>query len=227
MNLLMLHNLISPEKKFDSDMAPADFILMEPGDAAGGNTFWDCDDEDEKKDTKSPDENGQKKDAKSPVENGEKKEVGQSQQENDDKMKVDKENDNNPEDNDQENGVNIAVKALREAFDAVGSLSSLDEKLSFANAGNPVMAMDLDKLQETPVALKGIGMQILTKIQFLNVLRERITTGLESGFCSEAPDAGKQCTKSSWFSNGMASCQFLFMFMVATWSLAESRVHLF
>ncbi|XP_071701293.1 SWI/SNF complex subunit SWI3D isoform X2 [Rutidosis leptorrhynchoides] len=41
----------------------------------------------------------------------------------------------------QENGVNIAVKALREAFDAVGSLSPLNEKLSFADAGNPVMAM--------------------------------------------------------------------------------------
>lgn len=44
-------------------------------------------------------------------------------------------------DNNQEKDVNIAVKALREAFDAVGSLSSLNEKLSFADAGNPVMAM--------------------------------------------------------------------------------------
>ncbi|GKA63355.1 SWI/SNF complex subunit SWI3D [Tanacetum coccineum] len=41
----------------------------------------------------------------------------------------------------KETGVNVAVKALREAFDAVGSLPSLDEKLSFADAGNPVMAM--------------------------------------------------------------------------------------
>ncbi|KAI3675227.1 hypothetical protein L1987_84813 [Smallanthus sonchifolius] len=198
------------EGKFDSDMAPSDFILMEPGDAAGASsgkwtdqetllllealqlfnenwneiaehvatktkaqcilhflqmpiedTFWDCNDEDDdgKKDTKSSDENG------------EKKEVGQSQQENDVEM-VDKENgdsqdtketedpkanddqpgscpveisesvDNNKlKDNNQETGVNIAVKALREAFDAVGSLSSLDEKLCFADAGNPVMAM--------------------------------------------------------------------------------------
>nr|GEU80513.1 SWI/SNF complex subunit SWI3D [Tanacetum cinerariifolium] len=41
----------------------------------------------------------------------------------------------------KETGGNFAVKALREAFDAVGSLPSLDEKLSFADAGNPVMAM--------------------------------------------------------------------------------------
>ncbi|KAF5758763.1 putative transcription factor MYB/SANT family [Helianthus annuus] len=221
------------EGKFDSDMAPSDFILMEPGDAAGASsgtwtdqetllllealqlfsenwneiaehvatktkaqcilhflqmpiedTFRDCDDDDEKKDTKSVDDNGEKKDAKSSDENdekkdakssdenNEKKEVGQSQQENDDKMEVDKENgdsqdtketkdlkadndqpgsgpmeisesvdDDKMKDDIQENGVNIAVKALREAFDAVGSVSSLDEKLCFADAGNPVMAM--------------------------------------------------------------------------------------
>lgn len=41
----------------------------------------------------------------------------------------------------KETGVNVAVKALREAFDAVGSLPSTDEKLSFVDAGNPVMAM--------------------------------------------------------------------------------------
>ncbi|KAI7750419.1 hypothetical protein M8C21_033743, partial [Ambrosia artemisiifolia] len=132
-------------------------------------------------------------------------------QENDDKMEIDKENgesqdtketkdqkadndqpssspmeiskseDNNPEDNNQENGVNIAVKALREAFDAVGSLSSLDEKLCFADAGNPVMAMAafLTRLVKPNIAtatartsLKsvsngGTGMQLSARHSFL------------------------------------------------------------
>ncbi|KAK9053362.1 hypothetical protein SSX86_029995 [Deinandra increscens subsp. villosa] len=200
------------EGKFGSDMSPSDFILMEPGDAAGASsekwtdqetllllealelfnenwseiaehvatktkaqcilhfvqmpiedTFRDCDDED----------NDEKKD-KNLYESDEKKEVGQSHQEKDEKMEIDQENgdsqdmkgtedpkanndepgsclmditesvDNNnnkSKDINQENGVNIAVKALREAFDAVGSLSSPDEKLCFADAGNPVMAM--------------------------------------------------------------------------------------
>ncbi|KAK1439843.1 hypothetical protein QVD17_05665 [Tagetes erecta] len=250
--------------KFDSDMASSDFILMEPGDAAGANggkwtdqetllllealelfnenwneiaehvatktkaqcilhflqmpiedTFQDCDDEDndEKKDTKSPDENGEKKevdqvqqanDEKMEVdkeneekmeadkesdekmeedkESGEKMETDkendekiEADKENAEKMEVDKENgdkqvtketevpkanDDQPDscpkeisesvdntnntnlkDNNQESSVDIAVKALREAFEAVGSLSSPDEKLCFADAGNPVMAL--------------------------------------------------------------------------------------
>ncbi|XP_076918578.1 SWI/SNF complex subunit SWI3D-like [Bidens hawaiensis] len=217
------------EGKFDSDMAPSDFILMEPGDAAGASSgtwtdqetllllealqlfkenwneiaehvatktkaqcilhflqmpiedaFRDCDDDDDKKDTKIPDDekkdtkspDDEKKDAKSPDDekkdtkspDDEKKEAGQSQQENDDKMEVDKENGDSQDmketedpksNNDQpmeisesaddsklkdkeENGVNIAVKALKEAFESVGSV---DEKLCFADAGNPVMAM--------------------------------------------------------------------------------------
>ncbi|KAD3066506.1 hypothetical protein R6Q59_019270 [Mikania micrantha] len=202
------------EGKFDSDMAPSDFILMEPGDAAGASSgkwtnqetllllealelfnenwneiaehvatktkaqcilhflqmpiedaFQDCDDEDD----------NEKKDIKSPNENGEKREAGQNEQENDEKMEVDKENGepqdtketedskadnaqlgsctmeisksadntntNDLKDNNQENGVDIAVKALREAFDAVGSPYSINEKLCFADSGNPVMAM--------------------------------------------------------------------------------------
>ncbi|XP_076921639.1 SWI/SNF complex subunit SWI3D-like [Bidens hawaiensis] len=217
------------EGKFDSDMAPSDFILMEPGDAAGASSgtwtdqetllllealqlfnenwneiaehvatktkaqcilhflqmpiedaFRDCDDEDDKKDTKSPDDekkdtkspDDEKKDTKNPDDEKKdtknpddvKKEAGQSQQESDDKMEVDKENgdsqdtketedpksnndqpieisesaDNSKLKDNEENGVNIAVKALKEAFDPVGSV---DEKLSFADAGNPVMAM--------------------------------------------------------------------------------------
>lgn len=47
----------------------------------------------------------------------------------------------------KETGVNVAVKALREAFDAVGSLPSPDEKLSFVDAGNPVMAMVSEMLR--------------------------------------------------------------------------------
>nr|XP_043620572.1 SWI/SNF complex subunit SWI3D [Erigeron canadensis] len=248
--------------KFDSDMAPSDFIIMEPGDAAGANsgkwtdqetllllealelfkenwneiaehvatktkaqcilhfvqmpiedTFRDCDDEDDTNDKEktekvetNADESDKKKEiAESNKENTDKKEVDQENagkkevdqentdkkevdqentgkkevdQENADKKEVDEKNDdskdaketeepkavdgapsnnNQPESSpmeisepadtnklkdDRENGVNnIAVKALREAFDAVGSLSSLDEKLSFADAGNPVMAM--------------------------------------------------------------------------------------
>ncbi|XP_024966488.1 SWI/SNF complex subunit SWI3D isoform X1 [Cynara cardunculus var. scolymus] len=230
--------------KFDSDMSPSDFIIMEPADAAGASsgkwtdqetllllealelfsenwneiaehvatktkaqcilhfvqmpiedTFRDCDDEDDA----SNKEKAEKKDA-SPDENDEKKEVDASPEENVDKVEVDvnlkektdavaikndtplgdspdmKETDDPkallntdalppddaPSNNDepdpspmdisesadpdklkdnQENGVNIAVKALREAFDAVGSRPSHDGKLSFADAGNPVMAM--------------------------------------------------------------------------------------
>lgn len=219
--------------KFDSDMSPSDFIVMEPGDAAGASsgkwtdqetllllealelfsenwneiaehvatktkaqcilhfiqmpiedTFRDCDDDEDdannkektdKKDTKETEE----KDTKETEENDEKKEVSESVEENADKTKADQEKgdidsqnmketedpkavDDAPSNNDQpesspmeisesvdvnklkenqENGVNIAVKALREAFDAVGSLPSQDDKLSFADAGNPVMAM--------------------------------------------------------------------------------------
>lgn len=41
----------------------------------------------------------------------------------------------------KESGENCALKALREAFEAVGSLPSPAEQLSFAEAGNPVMAL--------------------------------------------------------------------------------------
>lgn len=213
-------------------MAPSDFILMEPGDAAGANsgkwtdqetllllealdlfsenwneiaehvatktkaqcilhfiqmpiedTFQDCDDEE---DIASHKEKDEKKDASSD-ENDVKKEIDGNLKENAEKVKEDvnmmemdvshsadtKETEdpkallNNGDDapsnkdqpdstpmeisesvdinklnnnNNQENGMNIAVKALREAFDAVGS-PSVDEKLSFVDAGNPVMAM--------------------------------------------------------------------------------------
>ncbi|CAH1450335.1 unnamed protein product [Lactuca virosa] len=205
--------------KFDSDMSPSDFILMEPADAAVTSsgkwtdqetllllealelfsenwneiaehvatktkaqcilhfvqmpiedTFRDCDDEDD--DDSSHKEKDLKKD-ESCNENEEKKEVD----ENDEKVEGDVdgisdsvdvketeeskalvENDDSPPDDsspmevsesvipgnlkdNQENGVDIAVKALKEAFEVVGSLSSIDEKLSFADAGNPVMAM--------------------------------------------------------------------------------------
>ncbi|KAL7593128.1 hypothetical protein Lser_V15G34582 [Lactuca serriola] len=205
--------------KFDSDMSPSDFILMEPADAAVTSsgkwtdqetllllealelfsenwneiaehvatktkaqcilhfvqmpiedTFRDCDDEED--DDSSHKEKDLKKD-ESCNENEEKKEVD----ENDEKMEGDVdgisdsvdvketeeskalvENDDSPPDDsspmevsesvipgnlkdNQENGVDVALKALREAFEVVGSLPSIDEKLSFADAGNPVMAM--------------------------------------------------------------------------------------
>ncbi|CAI9294686.1 unnamed protein product [Lactuca saligna] len=202
--------------KFDSDMSPSNFILMEPADAAVTSsgkwtdqetllllealelfsenwneiaehvatktkaqcilhfvqmpiedTFRDCDDEDDDDASQNQKEKDLKKD-ESCNENEEKKEVD----ENDEKIEGDVdgisdsvdvketeeskalvENDDlspmevsesvipgNLKDT-QENGVDIAVKALREAFEVVGSLSSIDEKLSFADAGNPVMAM--------------------------------------------------------------------------------------
>lgn len=45
------------------------------------------------------------------------------------------------ESNDHEVGENIVLKALKESFEAVGSLPSPIERFSFAEAGNPVMAL--------------------------------------------------------------------------------------
>lgn len=45
------------------------------------------------------------------------------------------------ESNGHEVGENFVLKALKESFEAVGSLSSPIERLSFAEAGNPVMAL--------------------------------------------------------------------------------------
>lgn len=41
----------------------------------------------------------------------------------------------------QEQGENCILKALREAFEVVGSSHSPEDKLSFSEAGNPVMAL--------------------------------------------------------------------------------------
>ncbi|KAI3509572.1 hypothetical protein L1887_24948 [Cichorium endivia] len=204
--------------KFDSDMSPSDFILMEPADASGTSsgkwtdqetllllealelfsenwneiaehvatktkaqcilhfvqmpiedTFRDCDDENDdesrkEKDVKK-DEKEEKKeiDEKTEGDSGDGDGIGDSgdvkeKETEDSKALVG--NDDLPSDQrdsspmevsesvilgkekgNEENGVDIAVKALKEAFEVVGSLPSTDEKLSFADAGNPVMAM--------------------------------------------------------------------------------------
>lgn len=56
-------------------------------------------------------------------------------------MEISKADDVSELDSNVEVGENFALKALKEAFEAVGSLPSPEERLSFAKAGNPVMAL--------------------------------------------------------------------------------------
>lgn len=179
--------------KFDSDMSPSDFILMEPADAAGASSgkwtdqetllllealelykenwneiaehvatktkaqcilhfvqmpiedpFMDCDDQPDVslKDDVGPlsatedvhdskDVNGgaehEDKDISSPplstsIENSKPAGISEAQMI-------------------QEQGENCILKALREAFEVVGSPHLPEDKLSFSEAGNPVMAL--------------------------------------------------------------------------------------
>lgn len=134
------------------------------------DTFRDCDDEEDddsshkEKDLKKDESCNENEEKKEVDENDEKMEGGVDgisdsvDVKETEESKALVENDDSPPDDsspmeisesvipgnlkdNQENGVDVALKALREAFEVVGSLPSIDEKLSFADAGNPVMAM--------------------------------------------------------------------------------------
>lgn len=182
------------DRKFDSNMSPSDFILMEPAEAAGASggkwtdqetllllealelfsenwneiaehvatktkaqcilhfvqmpiedTFLDCDIDSDTTLKENTDSVATGKDTSAPTDDA--PETTESKDEaSDDKtssspMEILKpKEDTNPEVS-LEIDENCALKALREAFEAVGSLPSQEDKLSFADAGNPVMAL--------------------------------------------------------------------------------------
>lgn len=179
--------------KFDSNMAPSDFILMEPAEAAGASggkwtdqetllllealelykenwneiaehvatktkaqcilhfvqmpiedTFMDCADETDSSLKENADPISTTDDALDPKDANEKTEHKDGTDDNlplSSPMEISKPEHISEPQMSHETGENCAVKALREAFEAVGSLPSPKGQLSFAEAGNPVMAL--------------------------------------------------------------------------------------
>lgn len=66
---------------------------------------------------------------------------GTNNQDSSSPMEISKGNGVKESDSSLEAGENFALKALKEAFEAVGPLPSPSEKLSLADAGNPVMTL--------------------------------------------------------------------------------------
>ncbi|KAK2988566.1 hypothetical protein RJ640_016426 [Escallonia rubra] len=190
--------------KFDSDMSPSDFILMEPAEAAGASggkwtdqetllllealelfsenwneiaehvatktkaqcilhfvqmpiedTFLDCDEDMDTSIKNSADPDSTKDDASAPKDAPEttepidevsdkpsspSMEISKLVDASEAKKILEPEDVSEPKVN-EEIGENCALKALREAFEAVGSLPLPEEQFSFAEAGNPVMAL--------------------------------------------------------------------------------------
>lgn len=176
--------------KFDPDMAPSDFILMEPAEAGGASSgkwtdqetllllealelykenwneiaehvatktkaqcilhfvempiedmFLDGDTKIDgilNTDAAVNDDSSASKGGPETTENKDDGNENQPASSSIETLKPDDVNDSNVE---QEYGENIALKALREAFVAIGSFPSPGEHLSFAEAGNPVMAL--------------------------------------------------------------------------------------
>ncbi|XP_019165864.1 PREDICTED: SWI/SNF complex subunit SWI3D isoform X1 [Ipomoea nil] len=193
--------------KFDRDMAPSDFILMEPAEAGGASSgkwtdqetllllealelykenwneiaehvatktkaqcilhfvempiedmFLDGDNKIDgilNTDVSVNDDNSASKGGPETTESKDDGNENQPASSSIEALKPDDVNDSNAE---QEYGENIALKALREAFVAIDSFPSPGERLSFAEAGNPVMALAtfLVKLVEANVATASV-----------------------------------------------------------------------
>lgn len=189
--------------KFDSDMSPSDFILMEPGEAGGaggGNwtdqetlllleaielfrdnwseiaehvatktraqcilhfvqmpiedAFFDHDDEDGDPPKESEvsvsintENSAPKTDQDSSMtvkeapQKTESQEATTNNQDSSCPILISKTDEDNALDKSPEAGESLALKALKEALEAVGSFPSPGEKLCFAEVGNPVMAL--------------------------------------------------------------------------------------
>ncbi|XAR72821.1 hypothetical protein NMG60_11019591 [Bertholletia excelsa] len=179
--------------KFDSDMSPADFILMEPAEAAGASggkwtdqetllllealelykenwneiaehvatktkaqcilhfvqmpiedTFMDCVDEVDIGSKETADPTSADNDPSAPKGTSEtiKSKSGMDEtQPAASPKETSKQEDPVKLKDGQENSENCAVKALKEAFEAVGSSPVPGGQFSFAEAGNPVMAL--------------------------------------------------------------------------------------
>lgn len=179
--------------KFDSDMSPTDFILMEPAEAAGVSggkwtdqetllllealelykenwneiaehvatktktqcilhfvqmpieeTFMDRDDQIDAslKETADPDRGNTDSSAPNdPAETTDCRNVADDNKPESSPMEILKLEDPSEVKVGQETKENCALKALKEAFEAVGSFPAPGEQFSFAEAGNPVMAL--------------------------------------------------------------------------------------
>lgn len=201
--------------KFDSDMSPSDFILMEPpeaGGASGGkwtdqetlllleaielfrdnwseiaehvatktkaqcilhfvqmpieDAFFNHDDEnnDAPKENGAPDSVSNKHSAPevdkdsdaAPKDAAEKTESQGGSNDNQDsscQMETSKVNEVNESDASPVAGESFALKALKEAFEAVGSLPSPGDRISLAEAGNPVMTLVRGFQPVTPICV--------------------------------------------------------------------------
>ncbi|XP_047320012.1 SWI/SNF complex subunit SWI3D [Impatiens glandulifera] len=178
--------------KFDPDMSPTDFILMEPAEAAGASggkwtdqetlllleaielykenwneiaehvatktrtqcilhfiqmpiedTFIDCDDEvdDKSKENVNPVSVNDSSAPENEAEVTEDKADPDENQKVSTPVDISKEEDAAEPKVDEEAGENCALKALEEAFEAIGSLPITGSQISFADTGNPVMAL--------------------------------------------------------------------------------------
>ncbi|XP_052193243.1 SWI/SNF complex subunit SWI3D [Diospyros lotus] len=179
--------------KFDSDMSPMDFILMEPAEAAGvsggkwtdqetllllealelykenwneiaehvatktkaqcilhfvqmpiEDTFMDCDEETDAGLKENGDHAKATSDSSTPKDATERTEGEGAANENHPQsspMKISMPEDSNELKVGQEINENFALKALKDAFEAVGSFPTPGNQFSFADAGNPVMAL--------------------------------------------------------------------------------------
>ncbi|XP_057494693.1 SWI/SNF complex subunit SWI3D [Actinidia eriantha] len=179
--------------KFDSDMSPMDFIIMEPAEAAGvsggkwtdqetllllealelykenwneiaehvatktkaqcilhfiqmpiEDTFMDCDDEIDARIKENADPTIENNDSSAPKGEPETMEGRIGADENlleSAPVEISKPDDASEVKVGQETDENCALKALKEAFEAVGSFPTPGGRFSFADAGNPVMTL--------------------------------------------------------------------------------------
>lgn len=179
--------------KFDSDMSPTDFILMEPAEAAGVSggkwtdqetllllealelykenwneiaehvatktktqcilhfvqmpieeTFMDCDEESDasvKENADPATQNNDSSSPKDPAETTESTSIADENKPDSSPTEILKLEDPSEVRVGQETNENCALKALKEAFEAVGSFPASGDQFSFAEAGNPVMAL--------------------------------------------------------------------------------------
>ncbi|CAH9100549.1 unnamed protein product [Cuscuta europaea] len=96
--------------------------------------------------------------SKGGLEGSENKDVGNENQPSSSSIGTPKQDDVNDSNDEEKNGENCALEALREAFVATGYFPSPGEHVSFAEAGNPVMALAafLVKLVESNVTTASV-----------------------------------------------------------------------